>query len=66
YNINDSVGGRAGSVNLPSLSMRHGYLEYGIGATKTWQDRLSSYVQFVVRNGGRTGVGFQLGLSWKF
>ncbi|MDR1168798.1 MAG: hypothetical protein LBK53_07945, partial [Heliobacteriaceae bacterium] len=66
YNINDSVGGRAGSVNLPGLSMRHGYLEYGVGATKTWKDRLSSYVQFVIRNGGRTGVGFQLGLTWKF
>jgi hypothetical protein len=66
YNINDSVGGHAGSVNLPGLSMRHGYLEYGVGATKTWKDRLSSYVQFVIRNGGRTGVGFQLGLTWKF
>ncbi|MDR1327078.1 MAG: hypothetical protein LBJ74_01585 [Heliobacteriaceae bacterium] len=65
-NINDSVGGHAGSVNLPTVSMRHGYIEYGVGATKSWKDRLSSYVQFIVRNGGRTGVGFQLGLTWKF
>jgi hypothetical protein len=46
--------------------MRHGYIEYGVGSTKTWKDRLSSYAQIVLRNGGRTGVGFQLGLSWKF
>lgn len=67
YNINDHVGGHAGvDVNLPNLSMRHGYFQYGIGATKTWKDRLNSYFQFVIRNGGRTGVGFQLGIEYLF
>jgi hypothetical protein len=66
YNINDSISGRAGGVTLPDVSMRHGWIEYGVGATKTWKDRLSSYIQITMRNGGRTGVGFQLGLSWKF
>ena len=66
YNINEQVSGRAGNVDLPNLEMRHGYLQYGIGATKTWKDRLNSYFQITFRNGGRTGVGFQLGLQYLF
>ena len=66
FNINDHIGGSAGHVNLPTVSMRHGYFQYGIGVTKTWKDRLSSYLQFNIRNGGRTGVGFQLGLRYTF
>lgn len=65
-NINDQVGGRAGNVNLASIDMKHGYIQYGVGVTKTWKDRLSSYFQILLRNGGRTGVGFQLGLQYLF
>ncbi len=66
YNIMDKVSGKAGGVDLPDVSMRHGYIEYGIGGTKTFKDRLTSYAQFVIRNGGRTGVGIQAGLTWRF
>lgn len=67
YNIMGYAGGMAGrDVELPHVRMRHGYLEYGVGATKTIKDRLHSYFQIIVRNGGRTGVGFQLGFSWLF
>ena len=66
FNINDQVGGKAGNVKLPTTEMRHGYINYGIGATKTWKDRLTSYFQINFRNGGRTGVGFQLGLNYFF
>jgi outer membrane autotransporter protein len=66
YNINDKVNGSAGSVHLPSVEMNHGWIEYGVGATKTWKERLVGYGQVILRNGGRTGVGFQLGISWKF
>ena len=66
FNINDQVGGKAGNVNLPKTEMRHGYINYGIGATKTWKDRLTSYFQINFRNGGRTGIGFQLGLNYLF
>ena len=66
FNINEQVGGQAGNVDLPNLNMRHGYLQYGIGATKTWKDRLNSYIQITIRNGGRTGIGFQLGLQYMF
>lgn len=66
YNINDQVGGRAGNVDLASVKMEHGYIQYGLGVTKTWKDRLNSFFQIVFRNGGRTGVGFQLGLNYTF
>ena len=66
YNINDQVGGRAGNVDLASVEMKHGYIQYGLGVTKTWKDRLNSFLQIVFRNGGRTGVGFQLGLNYNF
>lgn len=66
YNINDQVGGRAGNVDLASVEMKHGYIQYGLGVTKTWKDRLNSFFQIVFRNGGRTGVGFQLGLNYTF
>ncbi len=66
YNINDKVDGKAGHVNLPNVRMRHGYLEYGFGATKKFTDRFMSYIQMTFRNVGRTGTGFQLGFSWKF
>ena len=66
FNINDQVGGKAGNVKLPNTEMRHGYINYGVGVTKTWKDRLSSYFQINFRNGGRTGVGFQLGLKYLF
>ena len=64
YNINEQVGGRAGNVDLASVKMEHGYIQYGLGVTKTWKDRLNSFFQIVFRNGGRTGVGFQLGLNY--
>lgn len=66
YNINEQVGGRAGNIDLASVKMEHGYIQYGLGVTKTWKDRLNSFFQIVFRNGGRTGVGFQLGLNYTF
>ncbi|MCM1338118.1 MAG: hypothetical protein NC191_00420 [Muribaculaceae bacterium] len=66
YNINEQVGGYAGRVALNNLEMKHGYLQYGFGVSKTCKDRLSSFLQILFRNGGRTGVGFQLGLQYLF
>lgn len=63
YNINQSIGGRAGNVYLPRMSMDHGYIQYGIGASKKFTDRFSGYIQAVLRNAGRTGVGLQAGFE---
>ena len=65
YNIMGGVDGRAGNVALSNVRMRHGYLEYGVGVTKVFKDRLTSYFQITLRNVGRTGIGFQFGLNWK-
>ena len=65
YNILGYSTGRAGNVDLPGVEMRHGFLEYGIGVTKSWKDRFSGYLQIVLRNGGRTGIGFQGGLMYR-
>lgn len=64
YNLNGAVGGRAGNVGLPQVEMERGYIQYGLGFTKRWGDRFSGYLQAVLRNVGRTGVGFQLGFNF--
>ena len=66
YNINEGVSGNAGHVDLPDVKMKHGYIQYGLGVTKTWKDRLNSFFQLTFRNGGRTGIGFQLGFQYLF
>lgn len=66
YNINDDLTGKAGNVVLHNVQMKHGYFQYGFGMTKTWKDRMNTYFQLVFRNGGRTGIGFQLGANYKF
>ncbi|MBD5402798.1 hypothetical protein HDR58_08370, partial [bacterium] len=66
FNINDDLTGRAGNVILDNVQMKHGYFQYGIGLTKTWKDRLNSYGQLTFRNGGRTGIGFQIGCQYYF
>lgn len=63
YNINGAVGGQAGNVGLPQVEMERGYIQYGLGFTKKWGDRFSGYLQAVLRNVGRTGVGFQMGFN---
>ena len=65
YNVNQAVGGRAGNINMPHMSMDRGYLQYGLGINKKFTDRFSGYFQTVIRNVGRNGVGLQLGFQWK-
>ena len=66
YTIKYKVVGRSGNVYLTNLHMRHGYIQYGLGGTKTIKDNLASYAQVMFRNAGRTGVAFQIGLQYSF
>lgn len=66
YNINQYVGGRAGNVILPHVHMDRGYIQYGLGFNKKFGDRFSGFLQAVIRNVGRTGVGLQAGFQWQF
>ncbi len=65
YNIMGGVDGRAGNVDLGYVRMRHSYFEYGLGVSKNFKDRFGGFLQFVIRNGGRTGIGFSGGLQIK-
>ena len=65
YNINQSSGGRAGHVDLPNVHMDRGYIQYGIGANKKFSDKFSGFLQCVIRNVGRTGIGLQGGFQWQ-
>ena len=66
YNVNQSVGGRAGNVGLPNVHMDRGYIQYGLGFNKRFGDRFSGFLQAVIRNVGRTGIGLQAGFQWQF
>ncbi len=66
WNINEQVSGKAGNVYIPNLNMRHGYIQYGLGASKNIKENLSGYAQVMFRNGGRTGIACQAGLEYFF
>ena len=65
YNVMGGVDGKAGNIDMGYVRMRHCYFEYGLGVMKKFKDTFSGYLQFVIRNGGRTGIGFSGGLQWK-
>ncbi len=65
YNVMGGVDGKAGNIDLGYVRMRHCYFEYGLGVMKKFKDTFSGYLQFVIRNGGRTGIGFSGGMQWK-
>lgn len=65
WNFFAGIDGQAGYVDLPSIKMAQGYLQYGFGMTKTFSDRLNLFAQATVRNIGRTGIICQGGLNWR-
>lgn len=65
YNVNQSLGGHAGNVDLPNVHMDRGYIQYGLGFNKKFDDRFSGFLQAVIRNVGRTGIGLQAGFQWR-
>ncbi len=66
YNCVGGVSGKAAGVDLPEVWMNRGYLQYGFGISKEITDRFSAFVQVVLRNVGRTGIGFQGELEYRF
>ena len=63
YNVNQSVGGKAGNTQIPNVHMDRGYIQYGIGINKKFSERFSGYLQAVIRNVGRNGIGLQAGFQ---
>ena len=60
WNIMDKTQFTANDVSLPSLSVKP-YVKYGVGVRKSFGERLSGFFQTYITNGGRNGVGLQLG-----
>ena len=62
----DSLCQKYGVTDRVELVNKADLEKVSVGVTKTWKDRLNSFFQIVFRNGGRTGVGFQLELNYTF
>jgi len=63
WNILDKADYYANDVSLPSLSVKP-YVQYGFGVQKLWGERSTGFAQFMVRNGGRNGIAFNVGYRY--
>ena len=63
WNIMDKTHYMANNVSLPELSVKP-YVKYGAGVRKSWGERCTGFLQTYITNGGRNGVGIQLGFRW--
>ena len=55
----------ADDVLMPAMSVKP-YVEYGVGATKTWSDDMATFAEINRHDGGRTGWDLNLGLKLDF
>ena len=63
WNIMDNTQFMANQVSLPELSVKP-FVKYGVGVRKSWGERFTGFFQTYITNGGRNGVGLQLGFRW--
>ena len=63
WNILDKTKFQADDVYLPELSIKP-YVRYGVGVQKRLGDYFLGFIQAYITNGGRNGIGIQLGLRW--
>ena len=63
WNLMDKTHYHANDVSLPELSVKP-YVKYGVGVRKSWGERFTGFFQTFITNGGRNGVGLQLGFRW--
>ena len=63
WNIMDNTQFMANQVYLPELSVKP-FVKYGVGVRKSWGEKFTGFFQTYITNGGRNGVGLQLGFRW--
>lgn len=64
WNILNDTKVKAGDVSLPEMSIKP-YVQYGLGVQKQFKnDTLTFFGQALVQNGGRNGVGLNVGVRW--
>ncbi len=61
WNIIDDTKFMANDVYLPQLSVKP-YVQYGAGIQKRWGERVTGFLEAMIRNGGRNGIAFQFGI----
>ena len=60
WNIIGDTKFRANDVYLPELSVKP-FVQYGVGVQKRWGDRLTGFLEGMIRNGGRNGIALMFG-----
>lgn len=55
WNIINNSSFMANNTALPDMSVKP-YVQYGVGVQKTMEDRLTAFLQVVLRHGGRNGI----------
>ena len=63
WNIIGKTRYTAADTRLPNLSVKP-YVQYGVGAQKSWSERFTAFFQTTIRNGGRTGIVLEGGFRW--
>ena len=63
WNIIDKSHFQANDVFLPQLSVKP-FVQYDAGIQKRWGDRLTGFLEAMIRNGGRNGIALQFGLRF--
>lgn len=61
WNIIDDTKFKANDVYLPELSIKP-YVQYGAGVQKRWGDRVTGFLEAMIRSGGRNGIALVFGL----
>ena len=63
WNIMDKTKYSADDTALPQTSIKP-YVQYGVGVQKKWGEKLTGYLQAMLRSGGRNGIAFSAGFRW--
>ena len=61
WNIMDQTNFKANDVYLPDLSVKP-FVQYGAGIQKRWGERVTGFLEGMIRNGGRNGIALMFGL----
>lgn len=63
WNLLDETNVTANITSLPDMSVKP-YFQYGVGIQRTMKDRLTGFLQIVLRSGGRNGIAATGGLRY--
>lgn len=62
WNVLDKTRFSANDLSLPDFSVKP-FAKYGLGISKTWNQKHTGYLQTYFTSGGRNGVGIQAGFK---